>query len=158
MTDDKQEWWRATHQDPEAAWGHRNIDFICLERAGVLALPHSSPPKNPRASTLEKAVVGVGGAPSPINERVRPFDRKVDTRGVLRLGNGTRSFMLEVRVIAEGVRVVNVGDGGNTKSVWDGVANVEGGFGFFGFNKLLLRCRGGGAGFLDSVRTRSGND
>lgn len=104
-----------------------NIDFIWWERARGLPLPYYSNPKNPRASTLEKAVVGVGGAPSPINERVRPCDRNVETRGVDEVGNGTEPFMLEVRVMAEGVRVVNVGDGGNTKSVWDGVAKPEGG-------------------------------
>jgi hypothetical protein len=95
---------------------HRNIDFIWLERAGWLPLPYYSPIYH-RASTLEKAVVGVGGAPSPMNDRVRPCDRNVETRGVDRLGNGTEPFMLEVRVMADGVRVVNVGDGGNTKSV-----------------------------------------
>lgn len=62
-------------------------------------------------------MVGVGGAPSPINDRVRPWERKVETRGVERLGNGTGPLILEVSVIVDGVRVVRVGDGGNTKSV-----------------------------------------
>jgi len=120
--------------------------------------PYSNP-KNPRASTFEKAVVGVGGAPSPMNERVRPCDRNVDTRGVDELGNGTAAFRLEVKVMADGVRVVSVGDGGNTKSVWDGVAKPEGGIcGVFVFNRLLRRCNAGGGGFRDSVRTRGGRD
>jgi hypothetical protein len=146
-------WESAMHHNPEMT-GHRNIDFIWWERMEG-SLPYSNP-KNPRASTFEKAVVGVGGAPSPMNERVRPCDRNVETRGVDELGNGTELFMLEVRVMAEGVRVVNVGEGGNTKSVWDGVAKPEGGFWLFGFNRELLRCRAGGGGFLDSVRVREG--
>jgi len=110
----------------------------------------------PRASTREKAVVGVGGAPSPINDLVRPCERKVDTRGVEMLGNGTEPFVLEVRVMVEGVRVVSVGEGGNTKSVCEGVAKPEGVLGIFGFNKGFLRCKGGGMGLLDSVRGRGG--
>lgn len=83
----------------------------------VLSSYYSSP-TYPRASTLENAVVGVGGAPRPMNDRVRPpCERKVDTRGVERLGKATGVAILEVSVIVDGVRVVSVGEGGNTKSV-----------------------------------------
>ena len=60
--------------------------------------------------------MGVGIAPSPMNDLVRPCERRVETRGVERLGKGM-GLAFEVRVIADGVRVVNVGDGGNTNSV-----------------------------------------
>ena len=33
-----------------------------------------SSPTYPRTSTFENATVGVGGAPRPMNERVRPFE------------------------------------------------------------------------------------
>jgi hypothetical protein len=36
------------------------------------------------------------------------------------------------------------------------VAKADGGFWFFGFSIVLLRCRGGGIGLLDSVRARGG--
>jgi len=53
-----------------------------------------------------------------MNDRVRPpCERKVDTRGVERLGKATGVAILEVSVIVDGVRVVSVGEGGNTKSV-----------------------------------------
>jgi hypothetical protein len=58
-----------------------------------------------------------------MNDRVRPFDWKVDTRGVARLGKGTGPAAAEdINVMVLGVRVVSVGDGGNTKSVCEGVA------------------------------------
>lgn len=117
----------------------------------------------PRASTLENAVVGVGGAPRPIKDLVRPCARNVDTRGVADEGKGTPTF--DVKVIAEGVLVgmpeEASGDGGNTKSVWEGVKRT------FGeaevdrlwvreacFTMLLRKCNGGGAGldFFESVR------
>lgn len=52
-----------------------------------------------------------------MKDRVRPCERKVETRGVVRLGNGTGVLTLEVRVMVEGVRVVSVGEGGKTKRV-----------------------------------------
>ena len=69
-------------------------------------------------------MVGVGGMPKPMNDFVLPCERKVATRGVADDGNGTGTFKFEVRVIVDGVRVVNVGDGGNKKRVWDGVADI----------------------------------
>jgi hypothetical protein len=83
--------------------------------------PHYSNPTQPRASTREQAVVGLGAAPSPMNDLVRPCARNVETRGVDRLGKATGMFKLEVRVMVDGVRVVRVGEGGNTNSVWEGV-------------------------------------
>lgn len=80
-----------------------------------LQCDHSSP-TYPLTSTLENPVVGVGGAAKPMNDRVRPCERKVDTRGVVRLGKGTGPVD-DVRVIVEGVRVVKVGEGGKRKSV-----------------------------------------
>lgn len=62
-----------------------------------------------------------------------------------------------VRVIVEGVRAVSVVSGGNTKSVCEGVETTECDVLCFGVNgtlRVLRRCRGGGAGFRDSVRVR----
>jgi len=75
-----------------------------------------SAPNHPLASTREHAVVGVGGTPRPINDLVLPCDRKVATLGVVAFGKGTILLKFEVRVIVDGVRVVD-GDGGKTKSV-----------------------------------------
>lgn len=75
-----------------------------------------SAPNHPLASTREHAVVGVGGTPRPINDLVLPCERKVATLGVAAFGKGTRLFRFEVRVMVDGVRVVD-GDGGKTKSV-----------------------------------------
>ena len=44
-------------------------------------------------------------------------------RGVTEEGKGTDT-VLDVRVIADGVHVEKVGEGGKTKSVWEGVCNV----------------------------------
>jgi hypothetical protein len=44
-------------------------------------------------------------------------------RGVDEGGNGTET-VLDVRVMAEGVRVEKVGEGGKTKRVWDGVCRA----------------------------------
>lgn len=66
---------------------------------------------------MENAVVGVTGAPSPMNDRVRPCTRKVDTFGVYATdGRGVAMFE---RVIVDGVRsfAVVVGDGGKTNNV-----------------------------------------
>jgi len=57
-----------------------------------------------------------------MKDRVRPFEWKVDTRGVDRLGNGTGPARLDVNVMVEGVRVVKVGEGGKTNKVCDGAA------------------------------------
>lgn len=71
-------------------------------------------------------------------------------------------FKLEVRVMVDGVRVVSVGEGGNTNSVWEGVETVDcekGGCAVLAFfNRLPRRWRGGGAGFRDSARRRKGGD
>lgn len=72
----------------------------------------------PTASTLEQAVVGVGGAPIAIKLRLRPSFLNVDTRGVANVGNGTLD-MFDVNVIVDGV--VTDSSGGNTNRVWDGV-------------------------------------
>lgn len=70
----------------------------------------------------------------------------------------------DVRVIVEGVRVVNVGLGGKTNKVWEGVETCEGGTERFPdlwavwslalCTTLVRRCKGGGAGLRDSVRMR----
>jgi hypothetical protein len=69
--------------------------------------------------------VGVGTLPMPMNDRVLPCVLNVETRGVDKLGNGTGAARLEVSVIVDGVLLavarVDVGDGGKTKSVCDGV-------------------------------------
>jgi len=80
--------------------------------AGVYSIPIQ-----PFASTREQAVVGVGGAPRPINDLVLPWQRKVDMRGVDVVGNGTALVIFEVRVMVDGVRVVGTGSGGNTNKV-----------------------------------------
>jgi hypothetical protein len=51
----------------------------------------------------------------------------VDTRGVCNIENGMGTEGFDNNVITDGVRVfMNVGDGGKTNSVWDGVpAAVE---------------------------------
>jgi hypothetical protein len=65
------------------------------------------------------AVVGVGGTLTPMNDRVLPCFRNVDTLGVDIAGKGT--LPLVVTVMVEGVRVDCVGEGGKTKSVREGV-------------------------------------
>lgn len=85
--------------------------------------------------------MGVGDAPSPMKDRVRPCERKVETRGVDRLGKGIGMFKLEVRVIVVGVPVVSVGDGGNTNSVWEGVETVGGGKGGCALLAFIGRLR-----------------
>jgi len=57
-----------------------------------------------------------------MKDLVLPFDLKVETRGVDRLGNGTAS---EVNVIVEGVRVVKVGEGGKRNNVCEGAEAPE---------------------------------
>src|SRR5215472_6470208 len=80
-------------------------------------------PTQPRASTREHAVVGIDCTSIPINDLVLPWlPRKVETRGVRTEGKGTATFRLDVRVMVDGVWVARLGDGGNTKSVWKGVA------------------------------------
>lgn len=116
-------------------------------------------PTWPRTSTFEKATVGVGGAPNPMNDRVRPLERKVDTRGVDKLGKGTGPTTFDISVIVEGVRVVSVGDGGKTNSVCEGVETMEGISETLldAFRKALLRrCNGGGTSLRDSTRCRTG--
>lgn len=52
-----------------------------------------------------------------MNDFVLPCERKVDTRGVDRVGNGTAPFRFEVRVMVDGVRVLGIESGGKTKRV-----------------------------------------
>lgn len=65
-----------------------------------------------------------------MNDRVRPCDREVATRGVIWEGKGYALWLkLDVIVIVDGVRMavavaVTVGEGGKTKRVWDGVADT----------------------------------
>lgn len=141
-----------------------SIEGRAQEHAGPPA--HAAPiPTHPRASTREHAVVGVGGAPRPMKERVRPCERKVDTRGVDSEGKGTGTVRFDMRVMVDGVRVVSVGEGGKTKSVWDceGVAATARTaecvclWPFGGGWRVLRRWSGGGAGFRDSVRRRGGS-
>ena len=42
-----------------------------------------------------------------------------------RLGKGTAPGKFDVNVIVEGVRVVRVGEGGKTNSVWEGVEELD---------------------------------
>jgi hypothetical protein len=89
-----------------------------------LVVGHYSNPIQPFASTREHAVVGVGGAPRPMNDLVLPWERKVDIRGVDAVGNGTALVIFEVRVMVDGVRVAGAGSGGNTNKVWEGVSSA----------------------------------
>lgn len=90
-------------------------------------------PNHPRASTLECAVVGVTGAvvipKNPFDFPLFPcWPLKLDNLGVEIVGNGI-GMGFDVKVIADGVADPEiydaegcVGEGGNTKSVWeDGV-------------------------------------
>lgn len=82
----------------------------------IVGIIYSPTWRYPRASTLEKAVVGVGGAAIPMKLLVLPCERKVETRGVIR-GKGTPPARFE-SVIVEGVRDVgSVGEGGKTNNV-----------------------------------------
>jgi hypothetical protein len=65
-------------------------------------------------------VVGVEGIIRPIRDVLLLWDLG---RGVTVEGKGTETG-LDVRVIAEGVHVENVGEGGKTNSVWEGVCKV----------------------------------
>jgi hypothetical protein len=62
----------------------------------------------------------VEGIIRPIRDLLRLSDLD---RGVAVEGKGTETE-LEVRVIAEGVRVERVGEGGKTKRVWEGVCRA----------------------------------
>jgi len=62
-----------------------------------------------------------------MKDRRRPSVLKVETRGVAKDGKGKDTF--DVSVIVDGVRVVKVGDGGNTKRVCEGVETIETGLG-----------------------------
>jgi len=77
-------------------------------------------PTQPLASTRACAVVGVEGIIRPIRDVLRLWDLG---RGVAEEGKGTETE-LDVRVIAEGVHVEKVGEGGNTNNVWEGVCKV----------------------------------
>jgi len=70
------------------------------------------------------AVVGAIEVPIPINDFVRPSCLDVEILGNDTEGNGTIPLIatlaggvVMVSVAADGVRVVRVGEGGNTKSV-----------------------------------------
>ena len=93
-----------------------------MYRIGAPAQDTRDPkPTHPRTSTREQAVVGVGGTAKPMNERRRPSVLNVDTRGVEAGEKGSGVFKFEVTVTMCGVLALSVGDGGKTKSVWDGV-------------------------------------
>jgi len=117
-----------------------------------------SKPTYPRASTFENAVVGVTGVPTPMNERVRPCNRKVDTLGVAAAKKGIGEHILD-NVMVDGVLVVVVGEGGNTNKVCEGVEMAGGGtagcwcVGFTFFSKLL-KLSGGGGSFRGAARAR----
>ena len=112
------------------------------------------PPNQPRASTREEATVGVDGGGTPIKDRRRPSALNDETRGVAKGGKGSEAF--DVSVMVEGVRVERVGEGGKTKSVWDGVDTAEVSFGLDGFCTLIRRSAGGSAGLRASARRRRG--
>lgn len=110
------------------------------------------PPNQPRASTREEAIVGVDGGGRPIKDRRRPSALNDETRGVAEGGKGNEAF--DVSVMVEGVRVERVGEGGKTKSVWDGVDTAEVSFGLDGFCTLIRRSAGGSVGLRASARRR----
>jgi hypothetical protein len=90
-----------------------------------------------------------------MKERVLPLDRKVETRGVDRLGNVTAPGKSDVNVIVQGVRVFKVGEGGKTNNVWEGVeaAEVDSTTSTDALRNTLLRRRsGGGTRRRDSTR------
>ena len=77
-------------------------------------------PTHPRASTREKAVVGVAGA---TKDCVRPRDPLLSKRGVFMLGKA-KMFTFGVRIIIEGAALRRaVGEGGKTNNVCDGVGS-----------------------------------
>lgn len=87
-----------------------------------------------------------------MKERRRPSALNVETRGVASDGKGTEA--LDVRVIVDGGRAVSVGEGGNTKSVCDGVETMETGL-VLGCDLLgVRRLAEGGSGFRAAVRGR----
>jgi hypothetical protein len=77
-------------------------------------------PTQPLASTRACAVVGVEGTIRPIRDLLELLALG---RGFTEEGNGTETG-LDVRVIAEGVHVEKVGEGGRTNSVWEGVCKI----------------------------------
>jgi len=91
-----------------------------------------------------------------MNERRRPSVLKDDTRGVAKEGNGYDES--DVSVIVEGVRVIRVGDGGNTKSVCEGVETIDKGLGLVNFSPFcdVRRLPGGTSGLRVSTRERGG--
>ena len=104
-----------------------SVLLTCYSWHTTAADPYSRP-NQPRASTREYAVVGATDAPIPMNDLVRPFEELVATRGVACDGNGNALVgTLDVTVIVAGVRiaVANVGDGGKTNNVCEGVADTE---------------------------------
>jgi len=129
------------------------------ERRYMVKNLDQSKPTYPRASTFENAVVGVTGVPTPMNERVRPCSRKLETLGVLAPKNGIGELILD-NVMVDGVLVVVVGDGGNTNNVCEGVEMAGGGTvecwcaGFTFFSKLLREVSGGGGSFRGAARAR----
>lgn len=108
---------------------------------------------------MVNAVVGVIGVPTPINDLVRPCFLNVVILGVESVGNGTIPFLapptagVVVNITADGVRVVRVGEGGKTKRVWWGVADVKT-VEDSGALDFRSRWSGGGTGLRDSVRCR----
>ncbi len=81
---------------------------------------------------MVKAVVGVIGVPTPMNDLVLPCFLNVEIFGVDIVGNGimlppptpltpldtlAAAAVVVVNITADGVRVVRVGEGGKTKRV-----------------------------------------
>jgi hypothetical protein len=77
-------------------------------------------PTQPLASTRACAVVGVEGTIRPIRDLLELLALG---RGFTEEGNGTVT-LFDVRVIADGVHVEKVGEGGKTNSVWEGVCKI----------------------------------
>lgn len=112
-------------------------------------------PTHPRASTREDAVVGVARVPMGMKDLRRPSPLKDDTRGVAAIGKGTAA--LDVTVIVEGVCIDCPGEGGNTKSVCVGAADMQRLCGLLCDDLCVLRSGSGGkSGLRPSVRVRIG--
>ena len=94
--------------------------------------------------------MGVDGGGTPMKDRRRPSALD-ETRGVAKGGKGNDA--LEVSVMVEGVRAA-VGEGGNTKSVWEGVDTAEVSFGLGVFCTLIRRFAGGRVSLRASARGR----
>jgi hypothetical protein len=123
----------------------------------IMIWDYESWPNQPRASTREHAVVGVGGTPRVTNERVRPWRCSVATRGEATVGKGI-CCRFDMSVMVLGVRDgvdMSCGEGGKTNSVCDGPEDGGTAPRVCWFVNVR-RNKGGGVGCEDLVRVRRG--